>query len=182
MSDAIAWSKTLRRDPLDLRGAPEQFLERFWSKVDIGAEADCWPWMASCINGKYGQFYIRKRVPVPASRVALALQGHVLTVNIDACHTCDNPPCCNPAHLFAGSAHDNVVDCIQKGRGRRSHGEEHRDAKLTAEIVASLRRADISERGAIPRLARTYGCSESSIRKAIFGRSWKHVPMPVEAA
>ncbi|GAS98839.1 uncharacterized protein RMCC_5804 [Mycolicibacterium canariasense] len=177
-----AWSKQLTRSPLDLRDAPPHFLERFWSKVDIRGADDCWPWLGSTKHSKgYGQFYIRKGVPVTASRVALALQGHVLTTDVKACHRCDNPPCCNPAHIFPGSNTDNILDCIQKGRGNRSHGERHRDARLTEEIVRDIRRNAPYGYGEIPRLARRYGCNPSSIKKVIAGESWRHVKVDVDA-
>lgn len=172
----LDWQKNLVRDPLDLRDATPEFIERFWSKVKIGPPSECWPWLASTKGALgYGQFYIRKGVPVTASRVALALQGYVLTRYDFACHRCDNPPCVNPSHLFVGTASDNTTDCIQKGRGNRSRGVQHRDSRLTEEIVRNLRRDAPYEPGSYTLLGRYYGCSSNAIRRAVCGITWRHV-------
>lgn len=55
------------------------------------------------------------------------------------CHHCDNPPCCNPAHLFLGTALDNVRDMLNKGRERPAYGRRHHAAKLTEEQVREIR-------------------------------------------
>jgi hypothetical protein len=56
------------------------------------------------------------------------------------CHTCDNPPCCNPAHLFLGSAADNARDMALKGRGRGAEGTHNWNAKLADDQVREIRR------------------------------------------
>ena len=56
------------------------------------------------------------------------------------CHRCDNPPCCNPDHLFLGAHRDNMRDMRAKGRGRGAQGSTNANSKLTAEQVAELRR------------------------------------------
>lgn len=102
-------------------------VERFWSHVDqsAGPEA-CWPWKdaASFRNG-YGMFRIGWKKPlVQASRHAYEITHAVSLVTEQfVMHACDNPPCCNPAHLSVGSAKDNNDDMWRKGRGSR--GEKH---------------------------------------------------------
>jgi hypothetical protein len=88
---------------------------RFWSKVDrSGGPTACWPWIAGGRHG-YGAFSIADR-PYPAHRIALLMSGAALGDDQLACHRCDNPPCCNPAHLFPGTNADNVADMWAKGR------------------------------------------------------------------
>lgn len=124
---------------MDLRDSPEALKARFWSKVKTAGAGECWPWQAYQMKSGYGVFTLRKGVFVTASRVALALttpipDGHV------ACHRCDNPPCCNPLHLFVGTQADNANDCQLKGRGgRRDRGEASPSAKLTEEAVLRIR-------------------------------------------
>jgi hypothetical protein len=74
-------------------------------------------------------------------------------------HSCDNPPCCNPAHLRPGSAQDNATDREAHGRGVKSFGARNGNGKLTDEQVASIR-AD-TRRGAT--IAREYGVSQALI-------------------
>jgi len=53
-------------------------------------------------------------------------------------HTCDNPPCCNPAHLLTGTAKDNARDAVE--RGRYATGLRHPRGKLSDDDVHEIRR------------------------------------------
>lgn len=95
-------------------------MERFWAKVQIGSPNDCWPWTGTHVRG-YGRFWIGSRTdgsrrPVIASRFLYAQQVGEIPDGMQVLHRCDNPPCVNPHHLFLGTARDNVVDMLVKGR------------------------------------------------------------------
>lgn len=160
--------------PLDLTNADEAFRQRFWSKVDVRGPDDCWEWTRYRKPNGYGQFTLRKGVFINASRVALALQDPICA-GVVACHTCDNPPCCNPAHLFAGTQVDNTIDCVEKGRANRSHGTAHRDARLSPEVVRRIRSADLSRYGSKSEMAREVGVSLTAIRRVLARKTWRHV-------
>jgi len=94
--------------------------DRFWSKVEITGADDCWEWQSALNNQGYGRFSLadtdERRIRVLAHRFAYELttaedlRGRMLL------HSCDNPPCCNPAHLRPGTQSDNMRDALAKGR------------------------------------------------------------------
>jgi hypothetical protein len=107
-------------------------IARFWSKVSVGDNADCWPWLAKRNEKGYGCFQDFK-----SHRVAYEfLRGPIPDGKI-ACHHCDNPSCCNPHHIFLGTHQDNADDCVIKGRSRK--GERHPMSKLTDDQVDYIR-------------------------------------------
>ncbi len=121
------------------RAAKQPPLEiRFWSKVDKRGPDDCWPWTAAVRNAKegYGAFWLHGRHQ-PANRVALLLSGVPVPDGMVACHKCDNPRCCNPAHLFVGTPKANNDDKVSKQR--QAAGRRHGCAKLTPAQVAEIR-------------------------------------------
>lgn len=85
---------------------------RFLSKVDAKSKGECWPWMGAKNKLGYGKFKHLGTV-LNASRVALAIkmdQPLFVLHGLAACHTCDNPECCNPDHLYAGTQSQNMRD------------------------------------------------------------------------
>lgn len=87
-------------------------------------------------------------------------------------HACDNPLCCNPAHLSAGTVKDNTQDMIAKGRNRPPRGEKSTHAKLTDDAVRHIR----SSKENAPTMAKLYGVNEQCIYKVRQRIRWKHVP------
>jgi hypothetical protein len=125
---------------LRLRGLVVDIAERFWKRVDTSAGMEaCWPWTGGHSRAGYG-FIWRNGRNVPATHVALDLAGRTLAPGMESCHTCDNPPCVNPAHLFEGTTAVNAQDREAKGRGRwvriSSEGRA-RHAEATARGLAS---------------------------------------------
>ncbi len=96
--------------------------DRFWPKVRIGGPGECWPWTAGSTN-EYGHFYANGET-LQAPRVAYELAHGPIPDSLMIRHTCDNPPCCNPAHLEPGTHVQNMLDMTTRGRslrGARSH-------------------------------------------------------------
>lgn len=151
--------------------------ERFWAKVKVGGDDECWPWTAGSTSYGYGVFHPSKSETVGAHRFSLSLKlGRELGPGLYACHTCDNPVCVNPAHLYEGTHQQNVDDCVSRGRHKR--GAMGRGTKLTDESVISIRtRAANGERNR--ELAVEYGVNESLISMITRGARWAHLGGPI---
>lgn len=98
------------------------------------------------------------------------------------CHSCDRPCCGALGHLFLGTPQDNQTDMVQKGRHFSvtkpwlvARGERTRSAKLTAELVAEMRRSYTGQRGEQRRLAVKYGVTFAQANRILLGKSWRHV-------
>src|SRR6266542_5251028 len=94
---------------------------RFWARVDrSGGPNACWPWTGGRIikGSGYGQFILHGK-HTTAHRAAFELTYGAVLPGMQVCHTCDNPPCCNPKHLWVGTPADNMTDRIRKGRGSK---------------------------------------------------------------
>lgn len=90
-----------------------EILDGFWSKVQ--KTDDCWIWTAGKTPNGYGRFSI-KRKPVYAHRVSYVIEHGSISEDLCICHTCDNPSCVRPDHLFQGTHSDNQIDSVRKGR------------------------------------------------------------------
>lgn len=141
---------------------------RFWSKIDRRADAACWPWTGSIVGG-YGTFRFDGKTR-KAHRVAFFLAHGRWPLN-DGLHSCDNPRCCNVAHIWDGTHQDNMADMKAKGRARSVRGSQNKNAKLTEDDVRAILRDPR------PRLEvmQTYGIGSSALHAIYRGQTWKHV-------
>ena len=141
------------------------FLERFWENVDIRGEEECWEWQGSRTSGGYGVICYRGEGKY-AHRLSLEFDNRPVPPRHHACHTCDNPPCVNPKHLYPGTPMDNMRDKME--RGRQPKGETHYATKLSDDDVAEIRKLH-SEGAWQADLARTYGVDPSHVSDIIRG-------------
>ena len=161
---------------------------RFWAKVDksAGPEA-CWPWRGA--GERYGLFGLithgPKRKSTTASRAAWILTYGPLPPELQVCHRCDNPPCCNPAHLFAGTQKENIRDAVAKGRmcsGDRHHtrlnpqprGGRNPSAKLSDDEVRAIRAICATGRLTQRAVAYRFGVAEGTVSAIVLGKSRSH--------
>jgi hypothetical protein len=133
----------------------------------------CWLWEGEHKTSGYGVFYLTNSLAVHAHRFAYVLWIGELPRRMCVMHTCDNRLCVNPAHLKLGTHKENTQDALAKGR--LAVGERNHQAKLTDEIVRTMRQEYQPGRGEFKRLGQKYGVKETAARKAVLGITWQHV-------
>lgn len=149
--------------------------ERFWSKVKKGP--GCWEWVGSFHKDGYGHLSVNQKYWL-AHRLSYSINKAKIPVGLCVLHKCDNPPCCNPAHLFLGTQRDNVHDMERKKRGRHPNHDEHGRAKLTSEKVFEIRTRYADGGVSFVTLADENNVSKPTISSAIKGTTWSRVPFP----
>lgn len=152
---------------------------RFWSKVDKtpghGPDGDCWLFTGSLMAKGYGRIgWGDKCLNTSAAHVSLELDGRPRpSPKAEALHSCDNPPCVNPAHLHWGTHRENMAQRAARGRSILcgKPGEANNLAKLTEEAVRYIR----SSNEQLKPLADRFGVSISAVSQARLGTTWKGV-------
>lgn len=144
----------------------------FWSMVDKGP--GCWNFRGPRVNFGYGQFR-QDHLCIAAHRLAYILSVGPIPAGKLVCHTCDNPPCVNPLHLFPGTGKDNMDDMVAKGRWRGPVGSRVHQSKLTEAQASEIRKRYTGARGEQSALAREFGVNVNTIHLLVHGRTWKAV-------
>ena len=165
--------KELRRRKALIRRDPVAYADYLLTQVII-TPVGCMEWIGACDFAGYGLFTYNGVVCQVTRFVYKYLIGSI-PEKFMICHTCDNPSCVNPAHLFLGTNQENVQDASRKGRLHRPKGELNPAHILTTEQVTFVRsrRFSLKELGLI---AESYGMSQESLRKIAGGRGWADVP------
>lgn len=168
----VAIFERYHRDTLPLPVWETKDIERFLSKISRQGETECWEW-TGCKRGGYGRFRVggRKGKLYVATRLMWRLVHGTDPIGQLILHTCDNPGCCNPRHLFIGSDFDNNQDKEAKKRGNHPLGIENGLAKLTDNQVREIYQSIDSGRN----LAKQYGVSDVAISCIKTGKTWQHV-------
>ena len=148
----------------------ENIAARFWPKVEVRGEEECWEWQAS-LSGGYGQLLVGKRPqwrPMRAHRVSWVLAGLELPPRGGfVLHRCGNKRCVNPGHLYEGARLRKVRETQRRRRWRWPF-------KLTEAQAAEMRRRRLAgEAGAA--LAQEYGVSQAMVSLVKHGKRRTHV-------
>ena len=163
-----------RISPEEIEAAKPKIL----ALVQRGAPDACWPWGGHVGRDGYGKIFVCGR-PRRTIRMVMAVEAGADIGDALVCHRCDNPICCNPAHLFLGSHADNTRDAMSKGRvatawapgEKHNEGEQNPRAVLNADNVREIRRSRLTNEA----VAAQFGISPYTVRDVRRGRTWRHV-------
>lgn len=155
--------------------------EDVWQYIDRKGPDECWPWTRGKTESGYGAVSLdlgsgRRQYGAHVLVAYLrggSLPGRGLVVR----HVCDNPICCNPAHLVVGTQAENVRDMVVRGRMHRNHarGEALPFARLTEEQVREIRASYVPHKVGHRRLAKRFGVGKTTIEWVLKGGTWRHV-------
>lgn len=174
-------------DPLGGPPPRKTWQDRFWERVPKGGPDACWEWTGSRHDFGYGNFWKDGRT-WSAARVSYEItHGAIGRSDLFVCHRCDNPPCCNPAHLFLGTGSDNTADMVAKGRqakGDRSalrkypelrrYGDAHPGTKIT-EATARAAIAAFDSGQTMKQIGVAFGIPKGTLGSIFSGRNWKRL-------
>ena len=152
----------------------EETLKRIgWTVTDAG----CWEWKGARhkTGYPYGQVGAKCADGTTRSMVAHRLAYTVwvgpIPEGLIVMHSCDNPPCLNPAHLSTGTQTDNMRDMAEKGRDRHT-GSKNPRAVLNEAQVAEIRAMHVPGKYGYQRLADDFNVSKATVAGIIAGRTW----------
>jgi hypothetical protein len=148
----------------------------FFKHVKVGKPNECWEWQGS-VHGSmgYGYYCWERKHIYTAHIVAYELfkgRRHGLQV----CHSCDNPICVNPRHLWLGTQKENIADREIKGRGKLpdTSGENNPKAKLTLHKVEKIRKLYARGKYTPKQLAHKFNVSSVAIYSLLNNKTWNY--------
>lgn len=133
-----------------------------FQKVELGGpDGDCWEWQSTLNNRGYGTVVIHYPDSKPKNWLVHRLAYKLSHPDEDIsdkliCHKCDNRRCCNPDHLFSGTAKDNMQDCVRKGR-------YHKNGKLTQEERDAVKELYATGEYTMEELGKVFNVSSAAI-------------------
>lgn len=161
----------------DLRHKIDQkVIDRFFSRFEQGEKEKCWEWQGGQGNNGYGRLKINKK-NFKAHRISFALFNGYLDSSKVCCHSCDNPVCVNPHHLWLGTHLENMKDRDKKGRCKSDHlfTQTLKTRKLTQEDVIWMRANYSPNTWSVNKLAKKFQVCRNTIQQALKGKTWKSI-------
>lgn len=166
------------------QGLSERVVINFWNKVKKKGSTPkhmphlgmCWSWKASTTAFGYGKIWSGASKKLLGAHVVSWILHHGPIPNkLHVLHQCDNPPCCNPNHLFIGTAKQNIWDRILKGRSKWTRGEDAHNSKLKNNHVLAIRclyeQWNLSEAS----IGRLFKVSERTVSGIVTRTTWRHI-------
>lgn len=153
----------------------EPLADRLRVNLLVAGPDDCWEWQGSRDANGYGRIRVAGR-GVLVHRLAWELaNGSIPSGAVVRHRVCDNPPCCNPAHLAVGTQADNIADAMEKDRSPRAQGTRNSGCKTSPTTVREMRRRYAGGGVTAKQLAKDFGMSESQMLRIVRRESWAHL-------
>jgi hypothetical protein len=140
-----------------------KYVRNFMENVRV-VDSGCWEWTASTLPNGYGRF--KFGTIQYAHRFSYYIFNGDLCDGMEVCHTCDNPKCVNPAHLWQGTKQDNMRDCAAKGRSNL--------AQITIDDVRKIRNMH-NLKYSIHDIASHFGVTRHVVYNIVNRRTWAHI-------
>jgi hypothetical protein len=134
----------------------------------------CWNFLGNKDKDGYGVFGHGRNKQLRAHRASFEFHKKTSVANLLVCHSCDNPSCINPDHLFLGNPKENMQDMINKGRKANCKGSNHPLSKLD-EIDVLFIRQERSFGKKLKDIANDYGITFQTVSDICRGKTWKHL-------
>jgi hypothetical protein len=120
VEEGVTVERPFSPETLATRWGCSSEMQRLLSRIDCGADDECWLWQGPVHRTGYGNagswFYKNMGTPIVHRAVYLAVHGELPPPPLEIRHTCDNRLCCNPRHLIPGTRRDNMADMVVRGR------------------------------------------------------------------
>lgn len=129
----------------------------------------CWIWNGCKDKAGYGYSSYNWKT-IKAHRLSYKFFKGEIGKGMNVCHSCDNPSCVNPDHLWLGTTKQNLKD--RNLKNRHTHGASHAKAVFGEHHIIVIRNSTLG----VSELARNYGVSIGAISGIKKGRTWKHIP------
>ena len=144
-------------------------IDRIIDNLRRNPETFCWEWLKSLTPGGYGHIWIDGKCQKVHRVMYKYIYGDIPADKPHILHQCDNPKCCNPTHLYAGTAQNNMDDMMNRGRSLK--GEKQHLSKLTEKQVLEIRTSEEPQTVLVKR----FNVGKATISKIKNRKTWKHI-------